>query len=878
MGKRKQMEYGGSNQDLQKDVQCSRSTLFITNLPYSFSSSDLEATFSDVGPLRRCFMVTQKGSNESKGFGFVQFAASEDAARALQLKNGMTIGVRKIRVELAMYRSSSRKHKDNKASDDSLVHLEEKDHTPNEIDRKSKETKSSSISSRNGSERQRVAKTVVLGGLTPEMAEEVFCYVREIDHLATITYPLPEEELQLHGLVRDGCMKEASAVLFSSVKVAHAAVAMLHQKEIKGICVWARQLGGEGSKTQKWRVIIRNLPFKVTAEEISSLFRAAGFVWKVSIPYSSEEGKSKGFAFVTFTCKKDAEKAISIVNGQKIGKRVVAVDWAVPKKIYTNTSDKLLDGNESGTVMEPGSHGDNSSSAGDMDDSIDFEETEKSCLSEGCELREFDAEGTTVREEDVTRKVLHNLISGSQDKLHKSSPSSGLHGDELETEIPIAAKVTLPPEVERHASEMPHEQDNDLERTIFIANLPFNAEEQEVKQCFTAFGEVQTYLPVLHQITKRPKGTAFLKFSSPEATKAAVSAANSLKGIVMGGRQLTVRKALNKKLAKEKELKNEKKEKDQRNLYLAKEGLILRGSAAAADVSKEDMLKRELLSKKKARKLQSPNFHVSKTRLIIYNVPKSMSNIELKKLFASAVTQRACKQKPTIKQVKILKDKKALTANTGERSRGVAFVEFSEHQHALVALRVLNNNPETFGPERRPIVEFAIENVHAVKRRKFMQSVQKETSGQKKVTEGSRQNDRKVKRKDSSDTASSAADMVRVEQGNAKNKKSTTKRVGAMKLSTNSNIEKSDVMSTGNLKSSKSVKKEHATDKEENPVDFGASAKTAASQKKTDQDGLPSEQRKRRKTTKLKKAPQLELADKLDRLIEQYRSKISSTK
>lgn len=38
----------------------------------------------------------------------------------------------------------------------------------------------------------------------------------------------------------------------------------------------------------------------------------------------------------------------------------------------------------------------------------------------------------------------------------------------------------------------------------------------------------------------------------------------------MGGRQLTVRKALNKKLAKEKELKNEKKEKDQRNLYLAK--------------------------------------------------------------------------------------------------------------------------------------------------------------------------------------------------------------------------------------------------------------------------------------------------------------------
>ncbi|ONH91129.1 hypothetical protein PRUPE_8G095100 [Prunus persica] len=43
-------------------------------------------------------------------------------------------------------------------------------------------------------------------------------------------------------------------------------------------------------------------------------------------------------------------------------------------------------------------------------------------------------------------------------------------------------------------------------------------------------------------------------------------------------------------------------------------------------------------------------------------------------------------------------------------SRGAAFVEFTEHQHALVALRVLNNNPGD-GPKHRPIVEFAPENV-----------------------------------------------------------------------------------------------------------------------------------------------------------------------
>lgn len=50
-------------------------------------------------------------------------------------------------------------------------------------------------------------------------------------------------------------------------------------------------------------------------------------------------------------------------------------------------------------------------------------------------------------------------------------------------------------------------------------------------------------------------------------------------------------------------------------------------------------------------KLQSPNFHVSRTRLVIYNLPKSMTEKELKKLFIDAVISRATKQKPIIRQV-----------------------------------------------------------------------------------------------------------------------------------------------------------------------------------------------------------------------------------
>ena len=50
------------------------------------------------------------------------------------------------------------------------------------------------------------------------------------------------------------------------------------------------------------------------------------------------------------------------------------------------------------------------------------------------------------------------------------------------------------------------------------------------------------------------------------------------------------------------------------------------------------------------------------------------------------------------------------------RSKGFGFAEFTKHEDALDVLRATNNNPKIFGPDRRPIVEFAIENSLILKR------------------------------------------------------------------------------------------------------------------------------------------------------------------
>ena len=48
---------------------------------------------------------------------------------------------------------------------------------------------------------------------------------------------------------------------------------------------------------------------------------------------------------------------------------------------------------------------------------------------------------------------------------------------------------------------------------------------------------------------------------------------------------------------------------------------------------------------------------------------------------------------------------------TGQpKSKRYGFVEFEKHEHALGALRSLNNNPAVFGANRRPMIEFALDD------------------------------------------------------------------------------------------------------------------------------------------------------------------------
>lgn len=152
----------------------------------------------------------------------------------------------------------------------------------------------------------------------------------------------------------------------------------------------------------------------------------------------------------------------------------------------------------------------------------DNDERENQPLDEDSVEKEEDEDSRTdfEAEADITRRVLHNLMnSSSKDSAPTDTdvpvPPMGNkkpNSDETFTETinksnekGILSGNTLPGDSHNtNSADMKKKEgdDEDLHKTVFISNLPFDVESGEVKQRFSVFGEVKSFFPVLHQVTK----------------------------------------------------------------------------------------------------------------------------------------------------------------------------------------------------------------------------------------------------------------------------------------------------------------------------------------------------------------------------------------
>lgn len=75
--------------------------LFVGNLAYSLTDSQLEEHFSQAGKVLSAKVITDRATGQGKGFGFVEMATPEEAQKAIKELNGSDLAGRAIVVNEA---------------------------------------------------------------------------------------------------------------------------------------------------------------------------------------------------------------------------------------------------------------------------------------------------------------------------------------------------------------------------------------------------------------------------------------------------------------------------------------------------------------------------------------------------------------------------------------------------------------------------------------------------------------------------------------------------------------------------------------------------------------------------------------------------------
>ena len=80
------------------------------------------------------------------------------------------------------------------------------------------------------------------------------------------------------------------------------------------------------------KLFVGNLSFNTTENDLQEAFAAHGQVVEANLMMDRMTGRSRGFAFITYSTPEEAQKAISAMNGAQLDGRALTVNIARPKE------------------------------------------------------------------------------------------------------------------------------------------------------------------------------------------------------------------------------------------------------------------------------------------------------------------------------------------------------------------------------------------------------------------------------------------------------------------------------------------------------------------------------------------------------------------
>ncbi|KAJ1796971.1 RNA recognition motif-containing protein, partial [Coemansia sp. RSA 2399] len=378
----------------QPKEKYAKSTLFVRGVPKDATGEELEEFFSNIGPVRSCFVVADNStttpdsnkdsadadtsekskkddaaekpvSSKNRGFGFVQFVLAEDATRAIgELAEVKFRGGRKLMLDFAMKKGVPDQERPKGGFDAS------RGQPGSKASAKIKVQKPQRIAGK-----KIESRTIIVGGIAKGATKhQLIKKVKKSGVPHSVVYPAPfdgatEEQLQ------DGAGGTAF-ITYETHSMAQKAVRALNNHTYKGAKISAKLKPEYLDKNA--RLIVRNLPFKLRENDLEHLFSECGTVLEVTLPRKFTGGPLRGFAFIQMGDYASAENAVAKWDKHEMHSRTISVAFALAK-------DRFVELEETGEIEKPefkhdtdadvsmNSDGDDDSDSGDDDDDGDVD-------------------------------------------------------------------------------------------------------------------------------------------------------------------------------------------------------------------------------------------------------------------------------------------------------------------------------------------------------------------------------------------------------------------------------------------------------------------------------------------------------------------------
>jgi len=322
----------------------SLTNLIINYLPQSLTDEEFRSMFLSVGPVKSSKIVRDKQTGYSYGFGFVDFQHAADAQRAIETLSGLQLQSKRIKVALARPGGDQIKGANLYVRNLPIAWKETELNKIFEPFGKIIQSRvlvdlQTNISKRVGfvlfdtrDEAENAIKC--LSGKTPEGATEAIMIKFADDNSKkfkqqsqNIQY-VPIPNFAGPGPMRNQMNRFAGR--FNPM-----AGNFNNGNNFMGQGMGNQLMGAQG-EWKGYTLFVYNIGFTATDQTLWQLFSPFGTVQKVNIMVDREKGQCKGFGFVTMTNLKEAENAISCLNGYFFNGRVLQVSFKNDKQPMPN--------------------------------------------------------------------------------------------------------------------------------------------------------------------------------------------------------------------------------------------------------------------------------------------------------------------------------------------------------------------------------------------------------------------------------------------------------------------------------------------------------------------------------------------------------------